>query len=135
VGQNVEIRTESLPGEVFQARVAYVDPLIDPQTRTANVRIEFDNPKGKLRPGQFVTAKLIGDPRWAVREVLAVPRKAVQTVEGKSLLFVKTPRGFEKRAVELGGSGGDLVEIRKGIEPGDQVATEGAFLLKSELLR
>lgn len=135
VGQKAELRTEAFPGEVFNARVAYVNPLIDEKTRTANVRIEFDNPSGKLRPGQFVTAKLLGDPSYAPAEVVSVSRRAVATVDGKALVFVKTERGFEKRAVELGVSGGDLVEIKKGLSEGDEVATDGAFLLKSELLR
>jgi membrane fusion protein, heavy metal efflux system len=135
VGQKVDLKTEAHQGEVFKAHVAYINPLIDEKTRTANVRIEFDNPNGKLRPGQFVTAKLIGDAAYAPHEVVAVSRKAVATVDGKSLVFVKTPRGFEKRAVELGLSGGDLIEVKKGVTDGEEVATDGAFLLKSEMLR
>jgi membrane fusion protein, heavy metal efflux system len=135
IGQTVRLRTEALPGEVFEARVAYVNPIVDEKTRTANVRIEFDNPNGKLRPGQFVTANLIGDAKFASQEVGAVSRKSVATVEGKSLVFVKTAHGFEKRSVELGLSGGDLVEVKKGLTEGEEVATDGAFLLKSELLR
>jgi cobalt-zinc-cadmium efflux system membrane fusion protein len=136
VGQKVELRTEAYPGEVFRAEVTYVNPIIDEKTRTASVRIEFDNPKGKLQPGQFVSAKIIGDPKYAPADVIAIPRKAVVSVEGKPLVFVRAPgRGFERRVVELGVSGGDLVEVRRGVAEGEEVATDGAFLLKSELLR
>ena len=141
VGQSVELRTDAIPGEVFPGRVAYVVPVIDEATRAAKVRVEIANPAGKLRIGQLVTAKLIGDPSHATSAVLAVPLASVQRIEGKTIVFVKRvaedPRseGFERRAVELGVSGGDLVEVRGGVKEGDVVAGKGAFLLKSELLR
>ena len=133
--QRAEIRTEVYPGKSFPARVAYVGQLIDEKTRTAPVRIEFDNHEGLFRPGQFVTATLHGDPSRVISEVLAVPRKAVLTVEGKPLVFVQEPGGFTKRTVELGASGGTQVEVRSGLSAGEKVAVDGGFLLKSELLR
>jgi cobalt-zinc-cadmium efflux system membrane fusion protein len=137
VGQKVELRTEALPGQVLAARIAYVSPIVDDKTRTADVRIEYDNHDGKLRPGQFVTARLIGQAPSAARQVLAVPRRTVQTVDGKPVVFVHQPGSdrFVQRHVEIGATAGDLVEIRSGIHEGDEVAAEGAFLLKSELLR
>ena len=135
VGQSIEVRTESYPGEIFKGRVAYVVPVIDLATRTAKVRVEIENKSGKLRLGQLVTAKLIGSPEATAEPVLTVPRAAVQTVDGKPLVFVKSGAGFERRPVELGVSGGELVEVRKGLNAGDQVAGEGGFLIKSELLR
>jgi cobalt-zinc-cadmium efflux system membrane fusion protein len=137
-GGAVEIRADSYPAEVFKGRVAYVVPVVDPATRTAKVRIELDNPKGKLSFGQLVTAKLVGDPSTVETAVLAVPRAAIQRVDGRSVVFVKGPKtddGFERRIVELGVSTGDQVEVRRGIKEGELVASDGAFLLKSELLR
>lgn len=133
--QRAEIRTEVYPGKSFKARVAYVGQVIEEKTRTAPVRIEFDNQDGLFRPGQFVTATLQGDPSRVRTEVLAVPRKAVLTVEGKPLVFVQESSGFIKRSIELGASGGALVEVRSGLAAGDKVAVDGGFLLKSELLR
>ncbi len=133
-GQRVQIRTESFP-EVLDARVEYIHPVIDPTTRTAAVRIEVDNSAGKLRPGQFVTARILGDPQHATGETLAIPRRAVLTLDGKPAVFVKTDAGFERRLVELGPSGGDLIAVRQGLKEGELVATDGAFLLKSELQR
>jgi RND family efflux transporter MFP subunit len=135
VGQAVELRSDGAPGEVFEARVAYVNPLIDERTRTAGVRIELEHYDGRLRPGQFVTARLVGDGRHTANDVLAVPRKAVQTVDGKTMVFRKIATGFEPVSVELGASSGDLVEIRSGVSGGDEIVVEGGFLLKSELLR
>ena len=133
-GQRVQIRTESFP-EVLDARVEYIHPVIAPATRTAAVRLVVDNSAGKLRPGQFVTARIVGDPKLATEETLAIPRKAVLTLDGKPAVFVKTEAGFERRLVELGPSGGEMIAVRQGLKEGEQVATDGAFLLKSELQR
>lgn len=133
-GQAVKVRTESFP-EVLDARVEYIHPVIDPGTRTAAVRLVVDNSAGKLRPGQFVTARIIGDPKLATGETLAIPRRAVLTLDGKPAVFVKTEAGFERRLVELGPSGGEMVAVPQGLKEGEQVATDGAFLLKSELQR
>jgi len=135
VGQEVEMRTDSLPGETFRGRVAFIVPVIDEATRTAKVRLEFPNPNGALHAGQLVTARIVADTRLATNEVLAVPRSAIEQVEGKTVVFVKAGDAFERRNVLLGTSGGDRVEIRKGLNAGEQVAVDGAFLLKSELLR
>jgi membrane fusion protein, heavy metal efflux system len=138
VGGQVEIRAEAYPTELFKGRVAYVVPVIDQATHTAKVRVELPNQAGKLSFGQLVTARLVGDPTTVATAVLAVPRAAIQRVDGRSVVFVKAPGkdgGFERRLVELGVSTGDQVEIRRGVREGELVVSDGAFLLKSELLR
>lgn len=134
-GQRVNLRTDAAAGELFKARVAYVDPVIDETTRTAHVRVEFENTQGKFRINQLVTARIIGDTTHASEPVLAVPSGALQRVDGIPIVFVKKAEGFEKRVVEVGISGGDLIEVRSGLREGEQVVVGGAFLLKSELLR
>jgi cobalt-zinc-cadmium efflux system membrane fusion protein len=134
-GQRVNLRTDVSVGELFKGRVAYVDPVIDPETRTAHVRVEFENEQGKFRLNQLVTARIIGDTVHAGDPVLAVPNGALQRVDGTPIVFVKKTGGFEKRVVECGISGGDLIEVRSGLREGEEVAMGGAFLLKSELLR
>lgn len=136
VGQKVDVRTEVYPGRTFPAQVAHVGQIIDEKTRTTPVRIQFDNTSGQFRPGQFVSATLLGDPAHSVHEALSVPRSAVFSIEGKSMLFVCSENsGFVKRRIELGASGGGMVEVRSGLQAGEQVVVDGAFLLKSELLR
>ncbi|HLK90882.1 MAG TPA: efflux RND transporter periplasmic adaptor subunit [Polyangia bacterium] len=135
VGQAVELATEARPGETFRGRVAFVVPVIDLATRTAKVRLEFENPKGLLQAGQLVTARLLAAPSQAAPEVLAVPRSAVERIDGKTVVFVQNGEGFDRRNVLTGSSGGDRIEIREGLSPGDRIAVQGAFLLKSELLR
>jgi cobalt-zinc-cadmium efflux system membrane fusion protein len=135
VGGRVEIRADAYPSEVFKGRVAYVVPVVEEATRTAKVRVELANESGKLSFGQLVTARLVGDPSTVAAPVLAVPRAAIQRVDGRSVVFVKGGNGFERRVVDLGVSTGDEVEVRQGVREGELVASDGAFLLKSELLR
>lgn len=135
IGQTVELATESRPGETLRGHVGFIVPVIDPATRTAKVRLEFPNPDGVLQAGQLVTARIVAEPARSAPEVLAVPRTAVERVEGRTVVFVETQHGFERRNVRTGISGGDQVEIREGLAAGERIATRGAFLLKSELLR
>jgi len=134
-GQTVDVTTESRPGETFHGVVEFIVPVIDPATRTAKVRLELDNPHGRLQAGQLVTARLPAQASGTAPEVLAVPRSAIEQIEGRTVVFVETAGGFERRNVLTGRSAGDHVEIREGLNPGERVAARGAFLLKSELLR
>ena len=134
-GQRVNLRTDAAAGEVFKALVAYIDPVIDEKTRTAHVRVEFDNAERKFRLNQLVTARIVGDRGHAGPPVLAVPKDAIQRVEGVTIVFVKKSDGFERRTVEPGMTGGSLIEVRSGLKEGEEVAMAGTFLLKSELLR
>jgi cobalt-zinc-cadmium efflux system membrane fusion protein len=134
-GQEVELRTDARPGVPLRGRVGFIVPVIDETTRTAKVRLEFPNPQGVLQAGQLVTAQIACDPRQDAAPVLAVPRSAVERVDGQTIVFVARADGFERRNVILGTSGGDAVEVSQGLTAGEKVAVEGAFLLKSELLR
>ncbi|MGZ3440945.1 MAG: efflux RND transporter periplasmic adaptor subunit, partial [Polyangia bacterium] len=135
VGQEVELLTDAAVEAPLHAKVSYVSPIVDDKTRTAHVRIALDNRRGSLRPGQYVTARLIGDPNYGGSPVLAVPRRCLQRVDGKLIAFVRCADGFQRRVVEAGRAAGDLIEVRAGLAEGDEVAADGAFLLKSELLR
>ncbi|QHC96550.1 efflux transporter periplasmic adaptor subunit [Pseudomonas sp. R84] len=129
VGKAVTVSAPELNAEVVGS-VAYVGSLLGEQTRTATVRVTLENPQGSWRPGLFVTALVATDSREAI---VAVPESAIQTVEDKPTVFVRTDDGFEARAVELGSRAAGHVEITQGLEPGAQVASAGSFVLKSEL--
>jgi cobalt-zinc-cadmium efflux system membrane fusion protein len=129
VGKAVTVSAPELNAEVVGS-VAYVGSLLGEQTRTATVRVTLENPQGSWRPGLFVTALVATDSREAK---VAVPETAIQTVEDKPTVFVRTDDGFEARAVELGSRAAGHVEITQGLEPGAQVASAGSFVLKSEL--
>lgn len=128
-GQAVEIEIgHGIPSA--DGKIAWVGPQVDEGTRTAKARIVLSNPDGSLRPGLFVTAKVAvgGSPAG-----LVVPKSALQTFEGKTVVFVRTDEGFEPKPVELGRQNGSTVEILSGLAAGQTYAAEGSFTLKAQL--
>ncbi|MHB1193955.1 MAG: efflux RND transporter periplasmic adaptor subunit [Longimicrobiales bacterium] len=134
-GQGVEVTTAAYPDRSFPGRIAYVGEILDPVRRTVEARVEVQNGEGFLMPGMFATADVqVGGGEGA----LAVPRDAVQLLEGDTVVWVPTgePGSFRTQPVRLGGElGGGLVEILGGLEPGARLVVAGAFTLKAELLK
>ncbi len=129
-GQQAEVMVASYPDAVFTGRITYVSDVLDPNTRTAKVRIEVPNPRGLLKLEMFATVRI---PTAASRAGVVVPAEAVQNVDGRAVAFVPAGGGgFEKRVLTLGERVGDWVEVAAGLEAGERVVTEGSFLLKSE---
>lgn len=127
-GQNVHI-TGPAKGLEADGKVTYVGPLVSEHTRTAMARAVIANKDGKWRPGMFVTAKVAVDKAQAA---IKVPKESVQNVEGKQSVFVKTERGFLPKPVQIGRADSGYYEIVEGLEAGEQIVTEGAFILKAE---
>jgi cobalt-zinc-cadmium efflux system membrane fusion protein len=127
------ITVKAYPGEVFPGTVDFVGPTMDEKTRTVKVRIGVKNPDGKLRSGMFAAVQLYLPGE---EEALAVPRGAVLSDEGRSFVFVHHHgEFFIRRPIETGRSSVDWVEVKKGLAGGETLATAGAFLLKSDVLR
>ena len=119
-------------GRQATARVTFVSPALDPQTRLVPALATLDNRGGEWRVGEPVTAavQLTGSGgSGAVR----VPTTAVQSFEGKSVVFVRTPTGFKATPVQLGDASGDTVIVRSGLTGNEQIATTGSFTLKAEI--
>lgn len=134
VGDRAEIATQAA-GPPVVGEVSHVEATIDLRTRAARVRVELANPDLRLRPGQFVTAR-VRTAAAGAREVTTVPRSAVVQVDGRPAVFVaRGPREYEAATVALGEADGDRVAVTRGLAPGDEVVTDGAFALKSEMLR
>ena len=134
VGDSVEISSQVTPDEVLTGTVTFVSTVLDPVTRSAEVRVVVPNEAGKLRVGQAVNARI--RPSAARKQALAIPRKAMVQVDGKPTVFVEVgERAVMPRTIEIGAQGPDLVEVKKGLEPGERIVTEGVFALKSELFR
>ncbi|HEU5182070.1 MAG TPA: efflux RND transporter periplasmic adaptor subunit [Candidatus Polarisedimenticolia bacterium] len=131
----VEITTDTFPGSVFTGTIALIEPSLDEAGRTAHLRVALDNASGQLRPGMFITAAI--PLRGATdAEATAVPSDAVQMITGLPAVFVeKGPGRFELRPVEVGREAHGMTEIRHGLKEQERVATKGAFVLKSELLK
>jgi cobalt-zinc-cadmium efflux system membrane fusion protein len=135
VGTEAVISTPAYPELTLRGRVSYIDPRVDPQTRTAKVRVEVPNREGRLKLGMFVT--LAFTTRRPER-IVVVPRAAVQTIGDRHVVFVpvKDEAGrFVQREVRLGGLQGDGYQVLGGVEPGEAVVTEGSFFLRAEALR
>ena len=135
VGSGATVTAAAYPGSEFRGRVSYIDPRVDPQTRTAKVRVEVPNPGGRLRLGMFVSMVFsgAGGPRQVV-----VPRAAVQSMGDQSVVFlpVAGEEGkFLRRKVRLGAASGDSYVILEGLRAGETVVTEGSFLLRAEAAR
>ena len=109
VGQTASITVDSYPGEHFTGRVASISDLIDTQTRTAAVRCQVANPGGRLKLDMLATVQF---PASTKRATLSVPSDAVQTVDGKSVVFIRSsPSRFSVRQVETGGMSEGRTEI------------------------
>lgn len=133
VGDRITFTTPAVPGEVFSTRITYIDPLIDPQTRTAVVRAEVNNTNGRLKPEMLVRAQLQTQLERPGDEVLSVPKSAVMWTGKRSVVYVRIPDtaipSFEFREVVLGEVSGDNYLILEGLAPGEEVVTNGAFTI------
>ena len=182
-GQQVEAEIQSMPGEVFTGRVAFIDPTVNPTTRTVRVRVEVMNYDGKLRPGDYATARIsvpavpvdmVYDPALAdkyispmhpqvirdepgdcplcgmdliptsqlgyspkpveAQRVVTVPRDSVLLTGEQGVIYVETEPGrFEIRRVTVGAMNDDDAIIVEGMAAGETVATNGNFLIDSQM--
>jgi len=131
--QPVEVHVTAYPDEVFQGAVAYVGDVLDTATRTMQVRLVLDNSNGHLKPEMFATIRVSSEPASGV---LVVPEEAVQNDQSSSFVFVQQEPGvFEARTIRLGDKNGTFAEVLEGLREGEAVVKEGAFTLKSELLK
>lgn len=132
-GQRAAVRLKAVPSEAFQGTVDDVGAVVDPKSRTVKVRVVLANPRGELKPGMFATVTIEGTTGER-RRGLYVPSGAVQRLGREHVVFVvKGEAEFEPRKVEITAGGKDWVEVRRGLDAGERVVTQGAFALKSEL--
>jgi multidrug efflux pump subunit AcrA (membrane-fusion protein) len=133
VGQSAVVSLPDAPGETFSGKVANLGQRFDPTTRQMQVRIEFTNTGGRLRPEMLARAEL---PVAEKKAALLVPQDAVQQVNGQDAVFVRVSADhFVMHPIQAGDSAQSMVRVVSGIQPGDQVVTRGSFLVKSQLLR
>ena len=129
-------RVDAFPSEVFAGTVSYLSAQVDSDTRTVRARLDVDNPEGKLRPGMFVEVELVdphaGEIDSSRSPRLVVPNSALVRDGEEFQVFVAAgERRYERRGVQTGQTSGGFVEILDGLELGQPVVVEGAFLLKS----
>jgi membrane fusion protein, heavy metal efflux system len=136
VGSGASISSQAYPGQVFRGRVTYVDPNLDPQTRTAQVRVELANPGQIFKLGMYVNvafATIGGSENIAP----TVPTSAVQNINNQQVVFLATsdPNVFAMRPVRVGPEANGIYTVLEGLMVGDRVVTEGSFMLRAEWLK
>lgn len=129
VGQDARISLSYDPATVMGARLTFIYPTLDPQTRTAKARFELDNPGERLKPDMYANVEL----RIPLGERLAVTKDAVLESGERSVIFIDRGDGrLEWRNVRLGVRAGDRVEILEGLNQGERIVTSANFLIDSE---
>jgi cobalt-zinc-cadmium efflux system membrane fusion protein len=126
-GEDVDVYFSSYPDKKFIGREEAIGEVVDPVTRSVKVRVSLKDPGGKFLPGMFARVDF-GDP---VDGVIPLPSSAVVTVEENDYVFVETgAEVFVRRLVTIVNTTDGNVIIRKGLEDGERVVTQGAMLLK-----
>ena len=129
VGMPAILTLHAYPGRTFRGSVAFIDPIFDPETRTAKVHMHFSNPGAVLKPEMYGDVVLEGPER----EGLRIPADAVVRAGTRDVVFVALGEGkFAPREVQLGAKSGNDVEVRSGLQAGEQVVTRANFLVDSE---
>ncbi len=132
-GAGVQITAQAYPGRSFRGTISYVDPRVDTQTRTAQVRIEVANPNQVLKLGMFVDVALNAP---GTQQALVVPKAALQTVGADQVVFVSVgPGRFQMRKVQTAEETGEYARVISGVNAGEKVVTEGSFFLRAEMGR
>ena len=129
----VHVYVRAFPGEPFEGKIDYIGATMEERTRTVKVRATVENTEGLLRPGMFceISMEIAGH-----EEALAIPKMALLSDEGRDFVFAHWKDDYYvRRPVKTGRQSSDHMEIIEGLHPGDQIVTDGAFLLKSDVLR
>ncbi|TGL48855.1 efflux RND transporter periplasmic adaptor subunit [Leptospira kemamanensis] len=123
--------------ESIKAVVSHVGDVIDPIKKTAEIRLEVRTSKGKVRPGQSVTATVVGAMvASSVNKARVIPSNCIHKIEGENFIFVRNTDGsFSAKKIGIGKLYDNWVEVTNGVESGEAIVEEGSFVLKSEYLK
>jgi cobalt-zinc-cadmium efflux system membrane fusion protein len=128
VGAPVQVRVLAFPGQVFNARLSYVAPALDPNTRRLPVRAELSNPNLELKPEMFASFRIVSG---ADRSMPAVPADAIVYEGANARVWVARPdsKTVVSRAIVVGDTSDGMVEVKKGLEAGETVVTSGTLFI------
>jgi Cu(I)/Ag(I) efflux system membrane fusion protein/cobalt-zinc-cadmium efflux system membrane fusion protein len=131
VGQSARVELPYARGKVFEGKVDYIYPYLEGMTRTVKARIVFDNPGLELKPDMYANVQIATE---SIKGALAIPADAIlRSGEGAVVFVAKGDGKFDPRQVDTGANGDDgFVQIRSGLNAGDQVVTSAQFMLDSE---
>ncbi len=129
IGETARVSLQALPGKTFNARIDYLQPQVDPMTRTIKVRLNMNNPGLLLKPDMYANVEF----REHTPARLTVPAEAVLDAGERQTVFIDRGNGFlEPRQVKTGGRDGDRIQIISGLTAGERVVVSGNFLIDSE---
>ena len=131
VGQRIAITTNAYPNEVFDAKISFINPVLNSKTRTVTMRAVLNNNKERFKPAMFVTGKITTKEKQAEQQ-LSIPVTAVLWTGKRSVVYVKVKGEqpiFEMREVLLGGRIGESYQVEKGLESGEEIVTNGVFTI------
>ena len=133
IGSKISFTTPAIPDRNFKTTVNFIDPLIDPKTRTASIRAEINNQNGILKPEMFIKGTVSGAKKTNDQQHFTIPKTAVLWTGKRSVVYVKVPEttvpSFEYREVEIGEALGDNYVILSGLNSGESVVTNGSFTI------
>lgn len=130
-GDRVELTTND--GQVLEGRVRSTTGVVDAMTRQATIVITPGSGSSSIAPGQMVQARIFASGDGQSASSVSVPQDAVQTVGDRTVVFVRTPKGFKAQTIQVAGRSGGMVAVASGLKAGQSIATTNAFLLKAEL--
>ncbi|GFD73937.1 hypothetical protein KUL113_33570 [Tenacibaculum sp. KUL113] len=131
VGQNISIITNAYPNETFKAKVSFIDPVLNQETRTVTMRTVLNNSKGRFKPAMFVTGKVEATGKQTEQQ-LSIPVTAVLWTGKRSVVYIKPDASkpvFEMREVVLGRRAGESYLVEKGLKSGEEIVTNGVFTI------
>ena len=129
VGETARVSLQALPGRIFTARINYIQPQVDPMTRTLKVRLDMENPGLTLKPDMYANVEF----QVILPVQLTVPADAVLDAGERKTVFVDRGNGFfEPRQVKTGERAGNRIQILSGLNGGERIVTSGNFLIDSE---
>ena len=128
-GEKISFSLQALPGKDFSGNIIFIDPVIDPVTRVAKVRVETSNESGKLKPEMFATG-IVSTTLNEYRNNMVIPKSAVLWTGKRSIVYVKQPGDepiFKLREIGLGPMLGDSYVVTDGLAEGEEIVTNGTF--------
>jgi len=129
-GDAIDFVFQSIPGEKFNAKITFIDPFINPQTRVAKVRVELRNPNLKIKPEMFVDGIAQPEISEDMNDIL-IPKSSVLWTGKRSIVYLKVPNrktpSFTMKIVDLGPDAGNFYIINSGLKEGDIIASNGVF--------
>src|ERR1039457_2656661 len=129
VGETARVSLQAIPGRVFNARIDFIQPQVDPMTRTLKVRLNMDNPGVLLKPDMYADVDFL----VSIPSKLTLPAEAVLNSGDHKTVFIDRGNGYlEPRQVKTGEREGDRIQILSGLSGGERVVTSGNFLVDSE---